>query len=157
MQKIFWCLVALFLLTVPVPAQISTNRSLDDLAIQGNREYEIGGVTITGSRNLDQQVILLISGLKVGEKIKLPGDETTRAIRNLWRQKLFDDVGIYVSEISGNLVFLEIRLKELPKLSRFGIRGLSKGKRDNLREELDLARGAIVTENLIVNTRNKAR
>lgn len=156
MRKIFWCLMALFLLAVPATAQISTTQNLSELSVQKDREYEIGGVTITGSRNLDQQVILLISGLKVGEKITIPGDATIQAIKNLWRQKLFDDIGIYVTEIKGNLIFLEIRLTELPKLSRFGIRGLSKGKRENLREELDLSRGAIVTENLVVNTKNKA-
>lgn len=120
-------------------------------------EYEIGGIRITGSDNLDKQVITLISGLQVGQKITLPGDETTDAIENLWRQKLFDDIGIYVSEVKGKLVFLEIRLRELPKLSKYGIKGLSKSKRDNLREELDLSSGLIVTENLIVNTRNIAR
>jgi outer membrane protein insertion porin family len=121
------------------------------------KEYEIGGIRITGSENLDKQVITLISGLQVGDKITLPGDETTRAIENLWRQKLFDDIGIFVSEVKGDVVFLEIRLRELPKLSKYGIRGLKKNKRDDLREELDLSSGTIVTENLLVNTENRAR
>lgn len=120
-------------------------------------KYEIGGIRITGSDNLDKQVITLISGLQVGQTITLPGDETTKAIENLWRQKLFDDIGIFVTEVKGDLVFLEIRLRELPKLSKYGIKGLSKTKRDNLRDELDLSSGLIVTENLIVNTRNAAR
>jgi outer membrane protein insertion porin family len=121
------------------------------------QEYEIGGIRISGSENLDKQVITLISGLEVGDLITLPGDKTTRAIENLWRQKLFDDIGIFVTELKGKVVFLEIRLRELPKLSKFGIRGLKKAKRDNLRDELDLTSGTIVTENLIVNTRNKSR
>jgi outer membrane protein insertion porin family len=120
-------------------------------------KYEIGGIRITGSDNLDKQVITLISGLQVGQEITLPGEETTKAIENLWRQKLFDDIGIYVTEVKGDLIFLEIRLRELPKLSKYGIKGLSKAKRDNLRDELDLSSGLIVTENLIVNTRNVAR
>lgn len=120
-------------------------------------KYEIGGIRITGSDNLDKQVITLISGLQVGQEITVPGEETTKAIENLWRQKLFDDIGIYVTEIKGDLIFLEIRLRELPKLSKYGIKGLSKAKRDNLRDELDLSSGLIVTENLIVNTRNAAR
>lgn len=121
------------------------------------KKYEIGGIQISGSENLDKQVITLISGLTVGDEITVPGDETTKAIENLWRQKLFDDIGIFVTEVKGDLIFLEIRLKELPKLSKYGIRGLKKAKRDNLRDELDLSSGVIVTENLVVNTRNKAR
>lgn len=152
-------LLAMLLLssTVFVYGQISTSRSLDQLALQSNTEYEIGGIIVTGSDNLDQQIIQLISGINVGDKIKLPGEETTKAIRNLWRQKLFDDIGIYVTEVRGNVAFLEIRLKELPKLSKYGIRGLSKSKRNSIREELNLTSGAIVTENLIVTTQNIAR
>ncbi len=136
---------------------ISLGQISNGASIVPGSKYEIGGIRITGSNNLDKQVITLISGLQVGDEITLPGDETTRAIENLWRQKLFDDIGIFVNEVKGDLVFLEIRLKELPKLSKYGIKGLRKSKRDNLRDELDLSSGVIVTENLIVNTRNKAR
>lgn len=151
------CLLAIFALSSPLlKAQISTTGNSGVKVLPG-KEYEIGGIRITGSDNLDKQVISLISGLQVGDKITLPGDETTRAIENLWRQRLFGDIGIYVNEVKGDVVFLEIRLKELPKLSKYGIKGLKKSKRDNLREELDLTRGTIVTENLVVQTENIAR
>lgn len=132
-------------------------QNLSDMEIYSGVEYEIGGIRITGATNLDPQVISLISGLKVGDMVKLPGDKTTKAIENLWRQKLFDDIGIFVTEKKGNVVFLEVRLRELPKLSKYGIRGLKKAQRDNLREELSLERGAIVTENLINITRSKTK
>jgi len=157
MHKQFLLLAALLYFSFS-SAQISTTRSLQDLAVEPSREYEIGGVIVTGSNNLDRQVIQLISGLTVGDKVYLPGDETSKAIKNLWKQKLFDDIGIYVTEVKGNVAFLEIRLKELPKLSYYGIRGdLSKSKKNDLREDLNLSRGVIVTENLIVNTENLAR
>ena len=149
-------LMAIFSFTTTY-AQITTEKSLDELSLGSPRQYEIGGIKITGSENLDPQVISLISGLQVGDKITLPGEETTRAIKNLWRQKLFDDIGIYITEVKGDIVFLEIRLKELPKLSKYGIRGIKKSKQNDLREELKLSSGAIVTENLIVNTKNTAR
>jgi outer membrane protein insertion porin family len=120
--------------------------------------YEIGAINIIGAENLDRQVILLISGLKIGEKITLPGKETTDAIKNLWRQRLFDDIGIYVSDLRGNVATLELRLTELPKLSFYGIRGnLSKTKKNDLREVINLSRGVIVTENLMVTTKNTAQ
>ncbi|MEQ9263015.1 MAG: outer membrane protein assembly factor BamA [Owenweeksia sp.] len=156
MRRVLLCLSALFIFTIS-QAQISTSKSLQQLAVEGGGAYEIGGITITGSDNLDRQVILLISGLKVGDKIELPGEETTRAVKNLWSQRLFDDIGIYISEIKGNVVFLEIRLKELPKLSKYYIKGIRKSRQDNLREEINLSSGTIVTENLVVNTQNIAR
>ena len=131
-----------------------TNKSGID--INPNKKYEIGGVRVTGGNDLDKRVVTLISGLEVGKKINLPGEATTKAIENLWRQKLFDDIGIFVTEITGNVVFLEIRLKALPKLSKYGIQGLKKSDRNDLREELDLSSGKVVTQNLIVTTENKA-
>ena len=153
MQKFLRLAVGILLLQ---PWNLSAQVGGDITVVPGVK-YEIGGIRISGSDNLDKQVITLISGLQVGQEITLPGEETTKAIENLWRQKLFDDIGVYVTEVKGKLVFLEIRLRELPKLSKYGIKGLSKAKRDNLRDELDLNSGLIVTENLIVNTRNVAR
>lgn len=157
MNRKFWYSALLSMVCLWASAQISTTKKLNELAVEPTREYEIGGITVTGSENLDKQVVTLISGLTVGDKITLPGEETTKAIKNLWRQKLFDDIGIFISEVKGNVVFLEIRLTELPKLSFYGIRGLSKSKTNKLREELNLTSGAIVTENLIVTTQNVAR
>ena len=156
MLKNIRVLLFVMLLAPALQAQVD-DRSLSEMGVVSGTEYEIGGIRITGSNNLDPQVISLITGLKVGQKITLPGEKTTEAIQNLWKQKLFDDIGIFVTEKKGNLVFLEIRLKELPKLSKYGIRGLNKSRRDNLREELELSRGTIVTENLLTTTRNKAK
>ena len=153
MNRISSIAFLLFMVCFSLSAQIATDKKIGELT-PSTREYEIGGIIVTGSENLDPQVISLISGISVGDKIMLPGEETTEALKNLWRQRLFDDIGIYVTEVRGNTAFLEIRLTELPKLSKYGIRGLSKSERSSLREEIDLSAGAIVTENLIVNTKN---
>ncbi len=156
MYRIFAIVLLLLFAQTDLISQISSDKKIGELA-SSTREYEIGGIIVTGSENLDPQVISLISGISVGDKIRLPGEETTEALKNLWRQRLFDDIGIYVTEIRGNTAFLEIRLTELPKLSKYGIRGLSKSERSSLREEIDLSAGAIVTENLIVNTKNTVK
>lgn len=155
-KNIIGLFLAIFSFSI-VNAQITTGKNLAELSSSTPREYEIGGIIITGSENLDNQVITLISGLQVGDKVTIPGEDISKAIKNLWRQKLFDDIGIYITEVKGNVVFLEIRLQELPKLSKYGIRGLKKSKQNDLREELDLNSGAIVTENLIIQTENTAR
>lgn len=157
MHKIMMGLIlAIFSFQTAFAQGISTNKSLGELSIEAPREFEIGGIIVTGSRNLDNQVVTLISGLQVGDKITIPGQDITEAIKNLWRQKLFDDIGIYITEVKGNVIFLEIRLQELPKLSKYGIRGLKKSKQSDLREELDLNSGVIVTENLVIQTKTTA-
>jgi outer membrane protein insertion porin family len=71
----------------------------------------------------------------------VPGERITKAIKSLWEQKLFSDVKIVALKIDGNRIFLEIRIKELPRLSKYKFTGVRKGKQKDLREELNLQRG----------------
>ena len=128
-----------------------------DIELIPGVEYEIGGITVSGSENLDKTVVVLLSGLQVGDKITVPGDDLSNAIKALWKQRLFSDISIIVTEKQSNLIFLDIHLAELPKLSKFYFLGVKKSWKDDLREELDLSRGKIVTENLIINSKNKVR
>lgn len=117
-------------------------------------EYEVAGVTINGAGSLDNSVLLSISGLYVGDKIKIPGDAISKAIKNLWKEGFFEDVTITASRIQGKNIFLEIQVKERPRLSKFSFKGLKKGEIDDLKEKLNLNRGKVVTENLVVTTKN---
>ncbi len=117
-------------------------------------EYEIAGVTITGSGSLDNSVLLSIAGLYVGDKIKIPGDATSSAIKNLWKEGFFDDVQIVATKIQGKNIFIEIQVRERPRLSKFSFKGLKKGEIEDLKKKLNLNRGKVVTDNLVVTTKN---
>lgn len=117
-------------------------------------EYEIAGITINGAGSLDNSVLLSISGLYVGDKIKIPGDAISKAIKNLWKEGFFEDVNIFASKVQGKNIFLEIQVKERPRLSKFTFKGLKKGEIDDLKDKLNLNRGKVVTENLVVTTKN---
>ena len=119
------------------------------------RTFEIGGITIEGTDNLDGSAIRLLSGLSVGEKIEIPGEQTAAALKKLWKQDLFSDVQLLADRIDGNKIYLIIRIKERPRLSRFRFRGVSKGDADDLREKINLYKEKIVTENLIISTKAK--
>ncbi len=121
------------------------------------REFKIGGITVSGARNFDQQAIILFSGLSVGQTITIPGDEISKAIKSLWKQKLFDNIQITLNEIRNDEVYLDITLTERARLSRFKFDGVTKGEAENLREEINLIRGTIVNENLLTNTSNIIR
>ena len=43
-------------------------------------EYEIAGITVTGIRFLDESALKTLSGIKVGDKVKIPGDKIQKAI-----------------------------------------------------------------------------
>lgn len=121
------------------------------------REFTIGGITVSGAKNFDAQAIIMFSGLSVGQKITIPGDQVSQAIKNLWKQKLFDNITVSVSEIRGNEIFLDIGLIERPRLSRYKFEGISKSEAETLREKINLIRGSIVNENLLSNTSNIIR
>lgn len=125
-----------------------------DINYNSPREYTIGGLTVSGARNFDTQAIILFSGLTVGQKITIPGDQISQAIKNLWKQKLFDNITISVSEIKGDELFLDIGLTERARLSRYKFEGVSKGEAESLRDKINLITGTIVNENLLRNTSN---
>lgn len=111
------------------------------------REYILGGITVTGARFLDEDLLLTVTGLTVGEKIKLPGDDNiARAIRNLWKQELFSNITVSVSKTIGDKVFLEFKVEERPRLSRYNFRGIKKGEAQELKDKIGLVKLRVVTE-----------
>ncbi len=119
------------------------------------KDFEIGGITVSGAQYLDESVIKTLSGLVVGETIKVPGERISRAIENLWKQGLFADIQIVASRIDGNLIFLDLKLQERPRLSKFAFKGVSKSEADKLREKLELSRGKVITKNLLATSEFK--
>jgi outer membrane protein insertion porin family len=158
-KYIFFALISTLVASV-VLAQDTTsvqkpNMSYIDYSFP--RTYEITGVMISGTNFYDKGVLQVLSGLEVGQKIKIPGDDITRAITNLWKQKLFDDVKIGILDITDDKVSLEITLREKPRLSNFTIKGLRKSKATSLRDELTLKSGQIITDNMLNSTRTQIK
>ena len=121
------------------------------------RQYIIGGVDIVGTEYYDKSVLVVLSGLQVGQKIRIPSEDITKAISNLWKQKLFEDVKLLVKRINDDEIFFEIQVKEKPRLSNFTIKGLKKSKAEELREALTLKAGQIITENVLNSTNREIK
>ena len=113
------------------------------------REYTIAGIKISGNKYLDELLLISISGLTVGDKITIPGgDNFSKAITNLWKQRLFADVAIYFTRLVGNSVYVEINVAERPRLSNFYFKGVKKGDGDDLTAKTGLIKGRVVDENM---------
>lgn len=115
-------------------------------------EYTIAGIDVTGINILDKNAMISISGLKVGDKIKIPGDAISGAIRKIWKYGLVGDVTIEVSKIEGSNVYLTIVLAERARLLAFYFTGINKTQESGLKDDLDLIRGKIVNDAMIRNT-----
>lgn len=120
-------------------------------------KYELGPIRVEGADNFDPQAIKLIAGLRPGQEISVPGEEITRAIKNLWAEGLFSSVSIEAEKEVAGVLYLVIKVNPRPKLSRFKFRGVNRREADKLREEIDLSSGKTITENLIFTTRAKVK
>ena len=117
------------------------------------KDFEIGGIKVIGANYSDDNAVIGVSGLKVGDKIRIPGPEVQKAIKALWRLRLFTDVQILLEKTIGDVIFLELHVQERPRLSRHSYKGVKKSYHDDLNEEINryLLKGGIVTENVKVN------
>ena len=128
-----------------------------DFSYSQPKEYELGTIRVIGADNFDHQAIKLIAGLRQGQKIILPSNDISKAIRNLWDEGIFANVAIYATKEIAGVVYLTIELEARMKLSKFSFRGVTKRDADKLREEIKLFTGKTITENLISQTKNKIR
>ncbi len=135
-------------------AQIQVGNDLSEVDYSFPREYEIGGITVTGVEYVDPAVVTMLSGLSVGMKIKVPGDKISDAIRRLWEQGLFEDIQItYTQKVAGK-IFLNIDMKERPRISKFSLKGFKKSEAEEVRKKINLTRGDVATEHTFNKTKS---
>jgi len=112
------------------------------------KEYTIASVSITGIRHLDTAIVYSIANLNPGDKFMHPGgDIFGKSIANLWRQKLFSNVQIFVTRVEDDKVWLELNVQERPRLGNFKFEGPKKGEQEDLLLKINLAKQTIITEN----------
>jgi outer membrane protein insertion porin family len=113
------------------------------------KEYTLAGIKITGSKYLDQSLLISVSGLTIGDKIMIPGgDNFSKAITKLWNQNLFSNVAIFFTKVSGNDIYVEINVTERPRLTNFVFKNASKSESDDLKIKTGLIKGRVITENM---------
>ena len=66
------------------------------------RTYEIAGITVEGAPNYDDFLILGYAGLNVGDRVAIPGDDITNAVKRLMRQTLFAQARIELEKVAGD-------------------------------------------------------
>jgi outer membrane protein insertion porin family len=160
MQKVFklslFALVVL-LFTKPAFAQVTSDttiRSIDadliNLFTQKTpKKYKIASVKVTGNRFFDENLLISIANLNIGDEVTIPGgDNFSKAITKLWSQNYFSDVEIYITRVEGKDIDIEVAVTERPRLSNFYFKGIPKGQSDEIRGKTGLVPNRVVTENM---------
>lgn len=112
------------------------------------KTYEIAGISVTGADSYEDFVLIGFSGLAVGDKIEVPGDQITKAIKRFWKQGLFSDVKIKAKKIEGQKIWLEIALKQRPRVSEVIYNGLKKSEKEDVEVKVGIRSGSQMTPNL---------
>ncbi|MDE7338285.1 MAG: hypothetical protein K2M92_03245, partial [Bacteroidales bacterium] len=121
------------------------------------REYQIAGIAVSGVSYLDNNAIVGMSGLAVGQRIRIPGDATAQALDKLWKYNLFEDIALYATKIEGDRIYLEIKLSERLRLSSIDYTGVPKSVVNKVKESMDLKPGDIITDYKIGNLEKKVK
>ncbi len=156
-QKLLSFLV-LLLVTTNAIAQfpLGLGRKYDqpkDAAVSYERpkEYTISKISVSGVKFLDPNTLISVSGLNINDKISIPGERISTAIRRLMEQGIIEDVAINITKIELDKVELDIHLRERPRLNKFVFKGIRKGEIDAVSEKVKANKGKVITDALIKN------
>lgn len=133
----------------PAAAAPAPTSTLTDYA--NPKEYTIAGLTLTGTRFLDPNSLLSLTGLRKGDKIRLPGEAQGSAIRKLMDSGLLYDAEMVATKVEGNSLWLRFKVNERPRLFQITYAGIRKGESESLKDKVKLTRGKIITNTDIKN------
>ena len=164
-MKLFSAILVLFALFFNFSANAQTEKdslstvkidttSNQNMSFEKGKEYTLGGITVTGLKKFSEETVKVFTGLRDGQTIKLPGDKLTSAIKKLYESKQFSNVDVYLAKIDADAVYLQFDVQELPQLNKVKIVGVKKSKAKELIKDAELKTGAMLTDNLIVTTKN---
>jgi outer membrane protein insertion porin family len=142
--------VLLLVFSLSVKAQDDAN----SIKYERANEYEIGGIRAEGLQYLDGNALISLTGLKVGDRVRVPGEDISSAIKKIWKHGLVADATIYQEKIEDGKIYLVVKLKERPRMSRFEFNGVNKVQKTDLDEALALYRSKVLTDAILKNAEN---
>ena len=117
--------------------------------------YKILGISVDGNKTADANTIINNSGLKVGDEIQIPGDQTLNAIKNLRNLNIFSDVQILEDKKVGDGIFITIKVTEYPRIEKTVIEGNDELSTSDIEEKIHFGRGQILTPEEVNNLKQR--
>lgn len=108
--------------------------------------YKIASINVKGNKNYDAGTIISYSGLRTGQELEIPSDESRETISRLWNTGLFSDIKMYIDKKFGKEIYLVFEVEELPRVEQIQITGNDEFSEDDLKDKINLVSGEIVSE-----------
>ena len=159
-------ILLLLLLALPLNAQVDSTQISNSLEVavvdtlpkqaplpvieytMQRKTYEIADIQVTGADSYEDFVLIGFSGLAVGDKIEIPGDQITKSLKRFWKQGLFSDVKFKATKIEGDKIWLEIALVQRPRVSEIVYNGLRKTEQEDIEIKVGIKQGGQMTPDL---------
>lgn len=148
-------LLILFMAMCNIPAYAQEKQDIFDYSRED--DYVIGGISVSGVRYLDVNAIVGISGLRLNQRVTIPGDAIKTAVQRLWSQGLFSDVRLTIESFKGDTVFFDILLQERPRISSIKFNGIRQSESQDITKKINLPVGSQITSYIFDNTRKIIR
>ncbi len=113
------------------------------------KDYTIADIEVTGDFTYEKYIIIGFSGLSVGEKISVPGKKISGAIKRFWRQGYFSDVQIFADKIENDSIWLNIYLKQRPRIKEIKYGGVKTSEKEDIEKKIGVKANDVLTADLI--------
>ena len=141
-------------LTLVLLGSFSQIKAQERVPFDQGQKYILADVVLTNKISFNDQTVVTFAGLEKGQEITVPGEEISSAIKKLGKLGLFDEISFYINRIENDSIYLDLEIKELPKLNNVKFVGIKKNKTEALIKDNGLTKSKVVNENLITTTKN---
>ncbi len=142
------------ILTLFILGSFTQIKAQDRVPFDHGKKYILADVEVVGKISFNPQTVITFAGLEKGQEITIPGEQISSAIKKLGKLGLFDEISFYINRIQNDSIYLDLNIKELPKIKEVKFVGVSKSKAETYIKDNGLTKNKIVTENLITTTKN---
>ena len=110
--------------------------------------YYIRKVNLHGVKYLNHSILKSSAGLIEGDSVYLPSNFISNAMQRLWAPRYFSNIEMGAT-IEGDSLDLEIFLKERSRILTWNFEGVTKSKKEDLRDMLKLKRNSELSDYII--------
>ena len=154
-SRMLLALVASLTLSGTVQAQTDNTDSRTDDKLPtitytaSHPRYVLGGIVVDEMKGYDNDYLLSISGLTIGQSYEIPGPDISEAVRRYWDQKVFSNVEITADSIVAGKVYLHVKLTAQPRISSIRYTGVKKSEREDCEKIIGFQPGNQITTDMV--------